>query len=64
MRRAGRAGGTHGGRPRGPNLPFEVDPELAEAVDQAEEEGRSSDDDFQKDLYPVSSVSPSISKNS
>ena len=55
MSRGGR-GGHYRGRPRGPNLPFEVDPELAEAVDRAEEEGGSSDDDFQKDLFPVITV--------
>ena len=58
MSRGGRAGGTRRGRPRGPHLPFEVDAELVEAVDLAEEEGRSSDDDFQKDLFPVSPFDP------
>lgn len=57
MSRGGR-GGNFGGRPRGPNLPFEVDPELAEAVDRAEEGNASSDDDLQKDLFPVIVESP------
>lgn len=56
MSRGGR-GGNFGGRPKGPQLPFEVDPELAEAVNRAEEENGSSDDDLQKDLFPVNPVS-------
>jgi len=43
-----------GGRPKGPSLPFEIDPALAEAVDEAEGNDDSDSDDFQKDLFPVS----------
>lgn len=53
MQRGGRGGRFQGNRPKGVSIPFDVDPELAEAVDLAEEHEGSSDDDLQKELFPV-----------
>lgn len=57
MQRGGRGGRFQGNRPKGVNIPFDVDPELAEAVDLAEDQEGSSDDDLQKEIFPVCKTS-------
>ncbi len=53
--RGGRGGGNfQGGRPAGLSLPFEIDAKLLEAVEQNNREDQSSDEDRNRELFPVS----------
>lgn len=56
MASRGRGGAGIGSRMRGQNLPFEIEPELAEAADQSFEDGQQ--DESAKDIFPVSTPPP------
>ena len=51
MSRVGRGGGGVGSRMRGTQVPFDVDPELAEAAENGIEDDL--EDDSGKEIYPV-----------